>query len=398
MVDLPRLFRKDTAAQPAVVAARQSRVGVVRGALEGPGRMASIAALFPHVRFETVGTDWPDADPDRDVLLVALAGSLSADVEDAVRRIRSRPPRTAVVVILRDADVTTTRWLIREGAADVLTAPLSEPALALSLERLLSGSPAPSAPERTGQVVALLKAGGGVGATSLGVQVGAMLAARGEGDVCFADLDLQFGDAALHLDLPDAVTFTDCLGAGALGEVPFSAALSRHRSGLRLLAAPREVVALESLTVAQAEALVAGLRRDFGLTIVDLPASWTAWTNHLLSLADRIVLVTQLSVPHVQLARRQFQFLRSQNLADKPVTLVCNGRVGDRASLVSRGAAEKALGRAFDVVVPEDRRTMMAAAAQGLEISAVRRGAKVERAIADLAARIGAPATQLRGR
>ncbi|TAJ72495.1 MAG: hypothetical protein EPO51_10385 [Phenylobacterium sp.] len=398
MVDLPRLFRKDSAAQPAVAAARQIRVGVVQGALEGPGRMASIAALFPHVRFETVGANWPDADPDRDVLLVALAGSASADVEDAVRRLRSRPPRTAVVVILRDADVTTTRWLIREGAADVLTAPLSEPALALSLERLLSGGSHSTTPARTGQVVALLKAGGGVGATSLGVQVAAMLAARAEGDICFADLDLQFGDAALHLDLPDAVTITDCLGAGALGEVPFAAALSRHGSGLRLLAAPREVVALESMSVSQAEALVAGLRRNFGLTIVDLPASWTAWTNHLLSLADRIVLVTQLSVPHVQLTRRQFQFLRSQNLADKPVTLVCNGRAADRSSLVSLGAAQKALDRVFDVVVPEDRRTMMAAAAQGVEISAIRRGAKVEKAVAELAARIAAPLAVASGR
>lgn len=152
--------------------------------------MASVAALFPHVRSESVGANWPDADPDRDVLLVALAGCASADVEDAVRRLRSRPPRTAVVIILRDADVTTTRWLIREGAADVLTAPLSEPALALSLERLLNGPSHSATPPRTGQVVALLKAGGGVGATSLGVQVAAMLAARAEGDVCFADLDL----------------------------------------------------------------------------------------------------------------------------------------------------------------------------------------------------------------
>lgn len=103
-------------------------------------------------------------------------------------------------------------------------------------------------------------------------------------------------------------------------------------------------------------------------------------------------------MPHVQLTRRQFQFLRSQGLADKPVTLVCNGRAGDRSSLVSLGAAQKALDRTFDVVVPEDRRTMLAAAAQGVQISAIRRGAKVEKAIAELAARIAAPVAAAPGR
>ena len=44
----------------------------------------------------------------------------------------------SVVIALRDADVTTTRRLMRDGAADVLPAPVSEPALALSLERLLT--------------------------------------------------------------------------------------------------------------------------------------------------------------------------------------------------------------------------------------------------------------------
>ena len=64
--------------------------------------------------------------------------------------------------------------------------------------------------------MALLKAGGGVGATALAVQVAALLAAARRGAVCLADLDLQFGTAALYLDLPEAVTVTDCLSAGVV--------------------------------------------------------------------------------------------------------------------------------------------------------------------------------------
>jgi len=240
-----------------------------------------------------------------------------------------------------------------------------------------------------------LKAGGGVGATSLGVQMAHQLAAKAgaESKICFADLDLQFGAAALYFDLSEALTVTDCAAVGeVLEETQFATALAAHKSGIRVLAAPREATALESLTPQMVEALVRGLRRDFALTILDLPSVWTAWTNHALQLVDRIVMVTNLSVAHVHLVRRQLGILAMQNLDSLPLTLVCNAVTGDQQNLLSIKAAERALGRPFDIVLPEDGRVMGAAANQGLPISEVRRGTKLEKSIAQLAERIGADA------
>jgi pilus assembly protein CpaE len=157
---------------------------------------------------------------------------------------------------------------------------------------------------------------------------------------------------------------------------------------------------LELISPPLVDALFEGLRRNFALTIVDLPADWTAWTNRVLELADRIVLVTQLSVPHTHLVRRQISALQTQRLADKPLTLVCNAVNGDQQATVSLKAAERAIGRPFDVVVPEDRRLMSAAINQGLLIADVKRKTKVEKAIADLAGKIaaGAPVARPAGR
>jgi pilus assembly protein CpaE len=142
---------------------------------------------------------------------------------------------------------------------------------------------------------------------------------------------------------------------------------------------------LETLAASHIDGLIKGLRRDFPLTLIDLPSVWTAWTNRLLSLSDRIILVTHLSVPHIQLVKRQLQVLATQKLDTRPLTLVCNSVSPEQQSSVSIKAAERALGRAFDVVIPEDRRIMTAAINQGLELSAVRRGTKLEKAINDLA-------------
>jgi pilus assembly protein CpaE len=374
------------------------RVGIAESAIGGAERFASIAALFPHVAFEALARDWPEPSPaGLDVLVVSLEGGSPEAVEGAVRRLSSPGTGTSIVVALHDADVTTTRRLVRAGAADVLTYPISEPALALSLERLLADRRSDADEGRPkGEVVAFLKAGGGVGATALSVQAAAC-------EVCLADLDLQFGAAALYLDLPEAITLADCLSSGAnLADTPFATALAKHRSGARVLAAPREIVALEMLSPDQIEALLRGLRRDFPLVLVDLPSVWTAWTNQVLHQADRIVLVTQMTVPHVQLVKRQLRVLSAQGLDGRPLTLVCNGLNNDQTGLVSLKAAERAIGREFDVVIPEDRKTMTAAINEGVELAAVRKGTKLEKGVSELAGKLAAlsapaPTSWLRG-
>lgn len=366
--------------------APRRRVGVYEGALVSSERVASLAALFPSIEFVPLDPRSPDTDRPFDVLIIAFTAE---KVSAATAWLKSLPPQTKVVVVLHEADVVTTRQLMREGAADVLPAPVSEPSMALSLERIFSAPAAAADPGRSGEVVAILKAAGGVGATSLGVQAAAILAGRGAGQVCFADLDLQYGAAATYLDLPDAISVIDCLSAGSsLDETPFAEALASHRSGLRLLGAPTEIVSLDAIRASHIEALLRGLRRDVALTLIDLPQAWIAWTTEVLRHADRIVLVIQLTVPHIQMAKRQLRMLATQHLDGAPIVLVCNAVSREQQSSLSLKAAERALDRKFDVVVPLDVRTMSAAINQGVELATVRRGTGLEKAVIELAERI----------
>ncbi len=364
------------------------KLGVAAGALTQE-QMAGMAALFPTIQFEFLGEDSRNGPGDLDILFMAVDGAAPEEIEQAVRQCKLNPGAPQTVFVLRHADLSNTRVLLQSGAVDVLPAPVGETALALCLERITArGRPSRGAPRPAGQLVAVLKAGGGVGATSLAVQSAIMAASRagGTGRVCLADLDLQFGGAALYLDMADALTVTDCLAVGEfLGDTQFATALAAHESGIRLLAAPRDVAALDALTAHQADALLTALRRDFSLTIADLPSVWTAWTYRALQMAARIVLVTRLSVPHVHLVRRQLNLLALQKLDAIPLTLVCNAVNNDRQNLVSVRAAERAIGRAFDIVIPEDTRVMETACNQGLEIGAVRRGTKLEKMTALLA-------------
>ncbi len=372
------------------------RIAAADDAIGGPDRLASLAALFPGFAFESLGPKWPEQIPEGLQIAIVPADAAAPSEIDRAAELLRRALSTQIIIVLRNADVMTSRLLARAGAADVIPAPVSEPALALSVERLLKrSSSAAASAGKSGQVVALIKAGGGAGATSLGVQIAALLARRG-GDtrrVCYADLDVQFGAAGIYFDLRDAFSVSDCLAAGtALEESPFASVLAKHASGARLLAAPQAPMTIDSLTPELVSKLINGLKRNFALTMLDLPQVWTVWTNRALELADRIVIVTRLSVAHVHLVRRQLAVLSMQRLDGRPVILVCNGVNSDQQATLSVKAAERAIGRAFDFVIPEDSRVMTSAANQGQEISVVKRGTKLERSIGLVADAVAANA------
>ncbi|HZV83840.1 MAG TPA: hypothetical protein VFF48_02545, partial [Brevundimonas sp.] len=359
-------------------------IGVVEGAFDGSTAQTAIAQLFTGLTFENLGPTWPVAPPPHlDILVAGVDGASARDVEQAIARLRGSAGSARPILVLKNADVTTTRALIREGAADVLTAPVSDAALALSLERILSLSSATIGTDQgRNQVVAVLKAGGGVGASALIAQTGALIAARHEQRVCAVDLDVQFGCLGLYLDLEKSVTVQDCLAdPAAIEETSFLTSLSRHGSGLSVMPAPRDLMPLEGLAPGDVGALVNSLRGEFGLTLLDMPSVWTAWTNRAMQLSDRIVLITRLSVPHIHLLRRQFGVLNAQGLNDKPTTVICNAVSARPPSGLSVKDAERALGRPFDLVIPDEPTLFSNTVNHGVDLAALRRHRKVEAAL-----------------
>lgn len=323
---------------------------------------------------------------DARILFLRAQASAAADVASLTARLRSEPADRRTIVVLHDADVATTRALLSAGAADVIPAPASDLALTLCLQRLLKDLDAearPGGPQQ--EVVAFLKAGGGVGATALATQSAIRLASQGR-SVCMTDLDVQFGTASVYLDRTDALSAFDLLrDEAAIAETPFLTALAAHDSGVRLLAAPDELVSLDSLSPSQVGGLIGALQAQFEITILDLPTAWTAWTNRALELATRIVLVTHLSVPHMSLVNRQLRALAQQGLDHLPVTLVCNAVSADQKTSLPLKAAERAIGRPFDFVLPEEAANMTAAINQGVALGTVKRGSKLDAAFGELA-------------
>lgn len=291
-----------------------------------------------------------------DALLVEVDAAAPGAADTFIRLAEAVAERK-VIAAVRNAGPEDVRRLFRAGAADVLTAPFTPAALQASLGEVLGGLE-PGRP--AGAVVSVVRGCGGVGATTVALNLAALAArperkGRGPGkSVAVLDLDLQFGDADLALNLEPRSTILDVLRAeqrfdGRL----LQGALVDHACGVKLLASPPKPIPLEALNPAFATQIVSQTARLHDYTFIDLPCVWTDWTLPILRQSSRLVLVTTPTVQGALAARRLLDALAEAEI-DTPSLLVLNRLAGVVDAFEKPSRLRKSLDRPIDAALSLD--------------------------------------------
>jgi len=241
------------------------------------------------------------------------------------------PNAEIIVFIDARAAPEEVRRLFRAGARDVLSLPAAHDQLMSAMGDAIG--PGPNGEVR-GFVLGIVKAAGGVGATTLAVNIAGHFAnpPRGKrGDrmdplsVALIDLDLQFGDAALAMDISPRKDVTEILRNPKRLDTHFlDSILERHRSGVHLLAAPQTMVPMDALDAETALSIVDVAARSHDLVIVELPTAWSDWTGALLRRADQLLLVSSAAVRGVSGARRILDAAAEMNVEPARWSLAFN--------------------------------------------------------------------------
>ncbi len=199
------------------------------------------------------------------------------------------------------------------------------------------------------------------------------------------DLDLQFGTAVLYLDLAGKVDYQELVETpDRLDGALLKGMMSRHACGLDVLAAPAEVLPLDTLNPDFVASCIKIARQDYKYILIDLPEAWTTWSFRALQESDFIIIVTQLTVAGVRQARRQLDTLTAQGLGDKAIRLALNRFEPGWGKSVRVKEAEKAMGRKVDYFIVNDYKTVSEAINQGVALSKIRARTKVEKCIRDM--------------
>jgi len=198
-------------------------------------------------------------------------------------------------------DPEAMRLAMRAGARDYLPENVPETDLVASLSRIQEEI-LRSVTATSGKLIVVVNGKGGSGASFLATNLAHSLIVDGGHRVTLADLDLQFGGLHRYLDVTPKVGMLEALDAAHdMDEASAQAYTCEHSSGLRLLAAPTQRLALPSeIPVEKLDALLEVFLSYNDYVVADSPNRLDGLTEFFLERADRIILVVQQSLPHVQ--------------------------------------------------------------------------------------------------
>lgn len=297
-------------------------------------------------------------------------------------KLMSDLPGLPVIAAVRDPSLADVRQLMRLGVTDVLPLPLQSTDLREALERLREDLDSrEQSNSGRGALVSIIKSVGGVGATAILTQLAAEHAlreAKKGRDVCLIDLDIQLGSASLYLGSLPEQGVKDLLEAGSRADgALLRSVTSTHSSGLHFIAAPPEMMPMESVGSDQIIALLDIATREFGTVFVDLPANWTNWSFSALARSDSVLLVSELSIASLRQTRRQIDLIAQQGLSDIPLHVVMNRIDKKLFRSINLKDAERAIGREVAFTIANDYQTIGTALDQGVLVSEVNKRSRV---------------------
>lgn len=346
------------------------------------------------------GSDW--IDPNDLANAPAAIVQVDGDNGASIKRFQQLAAALSIPLIaaVTEPPLSLVRALVKSGAHDVISLPLTSDDLEATLAPIREDMARGSATKITnsGKLVTAIKSLGGVGATAILTQLALRYAEmRSElgRETCLIDLDVQFGDVAFQLGLQNKLTLRDLIDAGnRLDSDLLRSTTARHRSGLKLIAAPKEMLPIESMPGEQLLQIVELAKKNFATLFVDLPTNWTNWSLSLAARSDLVLLFTELSVAGLNGARRQLDLFNSQDLGGLDIRVVVNRFVKNQLRNFREQDIERTLGRGVSFYVSNDFPLMRSAIDRGISLADVKRksalGSDIDAIAAALAASLEA--------
>src|SRR3954462_9979315 len=231
-------------------------------------------------------------------------------------------PGTRVVVIGNDA--APYRELVRRGVNDYVIGPVETLDVVRSICSLFSATEAVA----VGRVIAVVRAKGGVGASTVAHNVAWAIARDLSLDSVIIDLDLAFGTAGLDYNqdpaqgIANAVFSPDRVDAAFIDRL-----LSQCTDHLSLLAAPATLERVYDFGADAFDSIFDTLRTTMPCIVLDVPHQWAGWTKRALVSADDILIVAAPDLANLRNTKNIFDLLKASRPNDR-IPLYCLNQVG----------------------------------------------------------------------
>jgi pilus assembly protein CpaE len=318
----------------------------------------------------------------------------------ATEQLATSAPSTAVVMMSVQGEADYLRRSMLAGAREFLVKPFSSDELTASIRQVSSrerekasrigvpvaaGSTAAGPDGDYGQIVAVFSPKGGVGRTTVAVNLAVAAASELGRKVVILDGSFQFGDVGVLLNLnPKSKSMADVvqvLEAGDLDSI--DTFVLDHNSGVRVLLAPPSPEVAETITPAIVKKVLESLRQTHDLVVVDCTAFFNDTTLAILDSADIILTMLSLEITSIKNMRLFLEVADQLGYESGKVRLVLNR--ADSTLGIRVADVEHSIGRKVDETIVSDGRSVVYALNRGIPFFVSNREAQVSQDILRLA-------------
>ena len=360
---------------------------------------------------------------------IELAGKLSPDVVlmdinmpdmdgiAATERLAAEVPGTAVVMMSVQGEADYLRRSMLAGAREFLVKPFSSDELTSSIRQVFTrerekqsrfsvqptpGAPAGTPPKATGEeretgepgrVLAVFGPKGGVGRTTLAVNLAVAAATELGQRTCLVDASFQFGDVGVLLNLnPKNKSIADLIPELESGEPEsLDTFVINHSSGIRVLLAPPSPEMAELVTPTVTKRMIEALRQTHDLVVVDCMSTFNDTTLAILDLADTVLTMLSLEITSIKNIRLFLEVAQQLGYGADKVRLVLNR--ADSSLGIRVADVEHSIGRRVDHTIVSDGRSVVYALNRGVPFFLSNREAQVSQDVLRLASAVAGSRT-----
>jgi pilus assembly protein CpaE len=325
----------------------------------------------------------------------------------ATEKLSSQVPTAAVVMMSVQGEADYLRRSMLAGAREFLVKPFSSDELTASIRQVYTrereklsrmsampvmagggGAAAPVAEDggHDGQVIALFSPKGGVGRTTVAVNLAVAAATELGKSVVLMDGSFQFGDVGVLLNLnPKNKSIADLVPELEAGdpELSLDTFVINHSAGIRVLLAPPSPEMAELITPAGVKRVLDALRRTHDLVIVDCTSWFNETTLSILDSADVVLTMLSLEITSIKNMRLFLEVADQLGYEQNKVKLVLNR--ADSSLGIRVADVESSIGRKVDHTIVSDGRSVVYALNRGVPFFLSNREAQVSQDILRLA-------------
>src|SRR4051794_22886366 len=247
-------------------------------------------------------------EADCGAVIIDMDAARLEEIEALQRIMRRLEGKAPVVVVTQEFNAAAVRILVQLKVADFLVKPITTADLVRSCIRVLQG---PGREENTeSQIYTFIPAAGGVGTTTLALQTAFQLhnsVTRGA-STCVVDLNFQQGACAEYLDLEPRFDIAEIENQPErLDRQLLDVMLSKHASGLCVLAAPTRPSEMRSFNTDLVVRVLDLVSAYFDNVVIDMPRTWFPWTETVLLGSNKLYIVSEMTVPCLRHTQRLIQ-------------------------------------------------------------------------------------------